>query len=235
MKMKKILIVDDSHFFIELQKAFLQRTDCIILAARNGVEALEMVQKEKPDLVLLDLYMKEMKGDECCRHIKEDESLAHIPVIMVTSASHLGDRSKAVAAGCDDYLTKPVNKTDLLRKVKKYIDLPVRSQVRAPIYSKATYEHSGKEYLGHVYVISEGGLYIKGSKVVPIGDRLKVKFSITDIAERIALEGQVVWNTDERHSYPMELTPGMGIEFTQVSTEDLKSIKTYINLGNYLV
>ncbi|MDH3975640.1 MAG: response regulator, partial [Deltaproteobacteria bacterium] len=118
--MKKILIVDDSSFFIEIEKAFLQRTDCIILSAHNGQEALEVAQKEKPDLVLLDLYMKEMKGDECCRLIKEDEAIAHIPVIMVTSASHLGDRSRAVAAGCDDYLAKPVSKADLLRKVKKY-------------------------------------------------------------------------------------------------------------------
>ena len=233
--MKKILIVDDSNFFIQIEKAFLKRTDCIILSANNGIEALEVVEKEKPDLVLLDLYMKEMKGDECCRLIKEDEALAHIPVIMVTSASHLGDRSKAVAAGCDDYLTKPVSKADLLRKVKKYIDLPVRSQTRAPIYSKASYIHSGKEYVGHVYVISEGGLYIKGSKVVSVGETVKITFSIADIVDRIELEGKVVWNTDERHSYPLELTPGMGIKFTQAGEEDLKSIKTYINLGNYLV
>lgn len=233
--MKKILIVDDSNFFIEIEKAFLKRTDCLILSANNGIEALEMVQREMPDLILLDLYMKEMKGDECCRLIKEDEKLAHIPVIMVTSASHLGDRSKAVAAGCDDYLTKPVSKADLLRKVKKYIDLPVRSLTRAPIYSKASYINAGKEYVGHVYVIGEGGLYIKGSKVVPVGEPVKVTFSIADIADRIELEGKVVWNTDERHSYPLELTPGMGIQFTKVTEEDLKSIKTYINLGNYLV
>lgn len=233
--MKKILIVDDSNFFIEIEKAFLKRTDCIILAANNGIEALEVVQKEMPDLILLDLYMKEMKGDECCRLIKEDEKLAHIPVIMVTSASHLGDRSRAVAAGCDDYLTKPVSKADLLRKVKKYIDLPVRSQTRAPIYSKASYMNSGKEYVGHVYVIGEGGIYIKGGKVIPVGETVNVSFSITDIAERIALEGKVVWNTDERHSYPIELTPGMGIKFTDISEEDLKAIKTYINLGNYLI
>lgn len=233
--MKKILIVDDSNFFIEIEKAFLKRTDCLILSANNGVEALEVVQKEKPDLILLDLYMKEMKGDECCRLIKEDENLAHIPVIMVTSASHLGDRSKAVAAGCDDYLTKPVSKADLLRKVKKYIDLPVRSQTRAPIYSKASYISCGKEYIGHVYVIGEGGLYIKGGKVLPVGEIVKLIFTIADIADRVELEGKIVWNTDERHSYPIELTPGMGIQFTNVSDEDLKAIKTYINLGNYLV
>ena len=233
--MKKILIVDDSNFFIEIEKAFLMRTDCTVLSANNGTVAYEIIQKEKPDLVLLDLYMKGMKGDECCRLIKEDPQLVHIPVIMVTSASSLGDRSRAVAAGCDDYITKPVNKSDLLRKVKKYIDLPVRSKTRAPIYSKVTYECSNKEYIGHIYVISEGGMYIKGSKVLNVGEILKIAFSIADIAEGIVLVGKVVWNTDERHSYPSELTPGMGIHFTEAEEEDLLSIRTYINLGNYLV
>ena len=231
----RILLVDDSNFFIEIERAFLERSECEILTACSGEEAMEIIGRERPDLVLLDLYLRGIKGDECCRRIKGDPATSTIPVIMVTSAANLGDRAKAVAAGCDDFITKPVNKITLLNKIKQFIDIPARDHVRVPLHAATTYWCRNREYTGVAYVISEGGIFIKGESLLPVGERIRLRFGIADIIERVEAEGTIVWNTAGGKGSLPQVTPGMGIRFDRIGEADRQAIRTYINLGNYLV
>lgn len=122
----KILIVDDTETMRLTQQMMLKNEDCEIEMATNGVEALEKISQSKPDLVLMDIMMPEMDGIECCRQIKSKEEMSDIKVVMVTTRSEYARVKEAFAAGCDDYINKPINKEELLTKVNdllKFVSL----------------------------------------------------------------------------------------------------------------
>ncbi len=122
----KILIVDDTETMRLTEQMMLKDEDCTIEIAINGIEALDKIKKNKPDLVLMDIMMPLMDGIECCRQIKADSMTNDIKVVMVTTRSEYARVKEAFAAGCDDYINKPINKEELLTKVNdllKFVSL----------------------------------------------------------------------------------------------------------------
>ena len=115
--MHRILIADDNDANRELLEAYLVNIDCEIETSVDGDDTLEKVHAFKPDLVLLDVMMPKLSGFEVCKQIKEDPETKRVMVLMVTALSELGDIERAVAAGTDDFLSKPVNKIELLKRV----------------------------------------------------------------------------------------------------------------------
>jgi CheY-like chemotaxis protein len=118
-----ILVVDDNEQNLELLQAYLEDFDCRTISAMDGLEALEVIKKSKPDLVLLDVMMPKMSGFEVCRRIKNNPQTADLPVIMVTALNELGDIERAIDSGTDDFLSKPVNKLELITRVKTMLKL----------------------------------------------------------------------------------------------------------------
>jgi two-component system alkaline phosphatase synthesis response regulator PhoP len=118
-----ILVVDDNRENLELLEAYLEDIDCKTVAAYDGPEALDIIKKDKPDLILLDIMMPKMSGFEVCRRVKNDPATTHIPVIMVTALNEFGDMQRAVDCGTDDFVSKPVNKLELLTRVKTMLKL----------------------------------------------------------------------------------------------------------------
>lgn len=116
--MKKILIVDDVEINIDLLVQLLEE-EYILVIAKNGEESLEKAAQEKPDLILMDMTLPVMDGWEATRRIKADDNLKNIPVIGLSSHAMVGDTEKALAAGCDEYMTKPLDE-DLLFKILKH-------------------------------------------------------------------------------------------------------------------
>ncbi len=123
MAQPKILIADDNPANVELLDAYLSAFDYEIAVAVDGADALEKVASFQPDLILLDIMMPRYSGFEVCEKIKNDPATRGIMVLMVTALSELGDIEKAVSAGCDDYLSKPVNKLELLKRVENMLKL----------------------------------------------------------------------------------------------------------------
>jgi CheY-like chemotaxis protein len=122
-KSPTVLVVDDNRQNLELLQAYLEDLDCRTVPARDGAEALEIVGKELPDLILLDVMMPKMSGFEVCKRIKNDPKTGDIPVIMVTALNEYGDIERAIDSGTDDFLSKPVNKLELLTRVKTMLKL----------------------------------------------------------------------------------------------------------------
>lgn len=118
-----ILVVDDNLQNLELILAYLEDIDCHCLSAEGGEEALEIIEKTPPDLVLLDVMMPKISGFEVCKRIKNNPKTENIPVIMVTALSEMGDIERAINSGTDDFLSKPVNKLELLTRVRTMLKL----------------------------------------------------------------------------------------------------------------
>ncbi|MBT3198431.1 MAG: response regulator [Phycisphaerales bacterium] len=117
----KILVVDDNEQNLELLVAYLESLKCPVVTAFDGVDALEKIAAEKPDLILLDIMMPRMSGFEVCRKIKSDPTTRDIPVIMVTALNELTDIERGVESGTDDFITKPVNRLELTTRVKSLL------------------------------------------------------------------------------------------------------------------
>lgn len=117
----RILIADDNEQNRELLDAYLADEDFEIMMAADGQETLEMVDANEPDLILLDIMMPRMSGYEVCEKLKADAEKRKIPVLMVTALNEMGDIEKAVNAGCDDFLTKPVNQLELKTRVRSLL------------------------------------------------------------------------------------------------------------------
>ncbi len=118
-----VLVVDDNQQNLELLQVYLEDVDCQSIPACDGPEALDIIAKEPPDLILLDVMMPKMSGFEVCRRIKNDPKTSDIPVIMVTALNEFGDIERAIDSGTDDFLSKPVNKLELLKRIKTMLKL----------------------------------------------------------------------------------------------------------------
>lgn len=116
-----VLVVDDNAPNVELMQAYLETLNCTVHTASDGIEALDKVPKVKPDLILLDIMMPRMSGFEVCRRLKADPQTRDIPILMVTALNELGDIERGVESGTDDFLTKPINKLELLTRVKSLL------------------------------------------------------------------------------------------------------------------
>ena len=119
--MKKVLVVEDVDFNRELIVQLLEDKYHVIEAV-NGQEGVELAERERPELILMDLSLPVMDGWEATRRLKANDDLRSIPVIALTAHAMVGDREKAVAAGCDDYLVKPLDEDELMARIAKYLE-----------------------------------------------------------------------------------------------------------------
>jgi CheY-like chemotaxis protein len=119
----RILIADDNQPNCELLEAYLVNLDCVVEFAADGPETLEKVRSFRPDLILLDVMMPRLSGFEVCRQLKDAPETSRIMVLMVTALNELGDIERAVQAKTDDFLSKPVNKIELLKRVENMLKL----------------------------------------------------------------------------------------------------------------
>ena len=123
VKTPTVLVVDDNQENLELLQAYLEDLDCRTVPARDGLQALEIIADSAPDLVLLDVMMPKMSGFEVCKRIKNDPKTSDIPIIMETALNEFGDIEHGFDSGTDDFISKPVNKLELLTRVKTMLKL----------------------------------------------------------------------------------------------------------------
>lgn len=122
--MPKILLVEDHEMNRDMLSRRLIRKGYEVTIAVDGVQGVEMAQKTHPDLILMDMSLPIKDGWTATREIKGDPDTKHIPVIALTAHAMSGDREQAIAAGCDDYDTKPIELQRLLTKINKFLPPP---------------------------------------------------------------------------------------------------------------
>src|SRR3990172_1892971 len=114
----KILVVDDEERNLRLMTAMLEPQGYDVVLARDGEEALQKARMDLPDVVLLDIMMPGLDGFEVARQLRDSQETRTVPIIMVTALNEVNDRVKALEVGADDFLTKPVDKTELTARVR---------------------------------------------------------------------------------------------------------------------
>ncbi len=123
-----ILLVDDNQQNLELLHAYLESLPCTLYTATDGMEAMNAITEHHPDLILLDVMMPRMSGFEVCQAVKESPDTRDTIVIMVTALHEVGDFERAVECGTNDFITKPVNKLELLTRIRSYLELRLLSR-----------------------------------------------------------------------------------------------------------
>jgi CheY-like chemotaxis protein len=197
--MSKILLVDDVELFLELEKSLLEDLDYDLATAKSGEEVLERIDALKPDLILLDLYMGGLDGDEVCRRLRATDLWSKIPIIMVTAAGRREEVERCLQAGCDDYVTKPVNKAELQEKVQRLLgEVKSRRSPRETIGLPVYLESDG--WSGTVWArdISSNGIYIESVTDVPAGTLVKITIDLPGMPARLI--GKVSRTVDAEES-----------------------------------
>jgi uncharacterized protein (TIGR02266 family) len=231
MNKKKILLVDDIRLFLEQEISVLSSNNFEVLVAHNGLESLEMIANEKPDLVFMDLYMPGMDGDRCCHTIKSNEKLSHIPIIMVTQGVNEEDFERCWQAGCDDIVAKPINRHYFLALAKRHLNVQLRKFPRyaARLRIQCQYGADPHRVLSHYSVnLSTGGIFIETSDLLPIDSPLAVEFILPEDGRIIKCLGRVSWLNHPEAIKNQNLPVGMGLQFIGLTLDDMDSIRHFI-------
>jgi CheY-like chemotaxis protein len=124
---KKILIVEDEPRNLKLVRDLLEKFGYETIEANDGEQGVELVKTQKPDLILMDIMMPKMDGLEATRIIKEDAVTKHIPIVALTSYAMKGDKERTLEAGCDGYISKPIDIRELMKTVEHFCQVVAKS------------------------------------------------------------------------------------------------------------
>ena len=229
MAKAKILLVDDTRLVLELEKSFLKLSRVEVLTAANGVEALDLIRRSPPDLIFLDMNMPVMDGISCCALLKSDPFLRWIPVVMLTTAGREGDRERALQAGCDDYLTKPIDRREFLEKARRYTE-NVERRARRLVCRFPALLLLGKQPLeARVLDISEGGIYLATREPVRRDRQLLVALYLP-AANPVLMElaGTVAWSNEEGKKVCTRLPAGLGLEFQDLDENEMAALGSFL-------
>jgi CheY-like chemotaxis protein len=229
MYSKTILIVDDGRLFLKMIEDIFRREQVNILMATCGPDAVDLIRKEQPDLVFMDLYMTGGNGDDACREIKSDPGLQSTPIIMVTSSDNPEDRERCQKAGCDAFIYKPFTREELLNVSRRFSKFPEWSGKRARLETSVKYGMSPEELgEGTLTDISVGGMYLEAENVLPIGAKFQLEFRLAQNLNFIRCMGRVAWSGGKSRQLKADALPGMGVEFVDINKLDLLKIQALV-------
>ncbi|KAF0220365.1 MAG: response regulator [Geobacteraceae bacterium] len=229
MSKPKILLVDDVNLILELEKSFLRYSPVRIFTARDGEEALAAVKRERPNLIFMDLNMPKMDGPTCCATLKADPEFRSIPVIMVTTAGKEEDEALCRQAGCDDYLTKPIDRRIFLEKGRRFLPYIDRRELRAPCRTQVSFQRGDEARVGISEDISVGGIYVVADGTPEAESRLFLSFVLPDaIGTPIEAKGRVAWENGSDKRKKPQLPSGFGVEFTDIEEDAVGFIRAFV-------
>lgn len=219
--MPKILLVDDVDLFLELERSYLEGNGYELVTASSGEETLRRLDKVSPDLLLLDYYMPGMDGDEVCRLIRQSERWHGLPIIIVTAAGKPEEVQCCLESGCDDYITKPVNKQELCEKVERLLGgITRRTAERVPVKMPVQLREGGRLHVASARDISANGIFLKSSTPLVENTAVEIKLDMQE-GKPLTLFGKI------RRVLQQQEEEGVGIYFIhpdQKSKELLESL-----------
>ena len=207
--MPSILLVDDSGLFRGAAKQVLSRTGCQTLSASGGTEALDIVRRERPQMIVVSAGMKGMTGLDLCRVLKADPAFARMPIVLVGPP---GTEEAATQAGADAVLEQPLIPEAMFAIVRRVLQVMPREEARSAVEWSITFWREGTQHTGTIRDLSRGGFFVRTSVHQPIGARLEVSFDVPveHGVRNVVAEAMIV-------RLGREPDPGLGCRFFQLS------------------
>ena len=224
-KKSKILIADDDEISATYLGIFLKKMGFISIRADNGLNVLKLLKSERPDAVLLDIGMEPMDGIAVLKHIKKDENLSSIPVVMVSGDESAETIEKCRKSGSAGYLKKPVTIAQLHKALEGCL-FARRKHYRVSVNEEVIVIHNGRSYALITETLSEGGLYLRKKDPFPFGTEVEVMLPFLDKGS-FRLQGTVVYAKNPLKN-DSDVLSGMGIQFKGYSDDASKILKEYI-------
>ncbi len=217
---KSVLLVDDIQMFIDIQKEFLQQSPVNILTARNGKEALEVVKAKRPHLVFMDLEMPTMDGAASCREIKSDPVTRATPVVMITSRTNQSSETLCYAAGCDVFLTKPLDRGKFLNTARKFMPDIERREKRTVVDVDCLVRFQADAVPGRITNLSNGGAHIAADCSILPGSVVRISCILPD-GTAVESPCRVAWVNEKDRK-------GFGVIFSLMKMETRASLARFL-------
>jgi DNA-binding response OmpR family regulator len=210
--------------FRELHSVFLSRTGRVQTAAL-GEEGLRLARRDHPDLVIVDLHMPGMPGDVVCQEIKEDPDLHGTPVIVLVSGGDAEDRARAIRAGADDVLLKPLSRISLIETVQRFLRFRTpRGLPRVPVEAPVRLSCPQGEIEGTLRNVSRGGAFVEAPCDCPLASEIRLEFELPEMRRNLSATAKVIWCRDPE---PDRL-PGFGACFLSLDGRSARWIEEYV-------
>jgi uncharacterized protein (TIGR02266 family) len=221
---RTILIADDAAVFRELGALFLARSGRVV-TANNGYEALELALRERPAVVVADLDMPCLGGDGLCLRIKQDPALRDTPVVLVVPGDLAEDRERAVRAGADDVIAKPISRLLLIQTVNRFLRGGARrAQARVAVETRVQIRRANAQEWGTARNLSRGGIFVEAEAPVAPGAEVALEFTLPETSVWLSPTAEVVWRR-ESHG---ELPAGIGLRFLALDGASARQIDSYV-------
>jgi two-component system sensor histidine kinase/response regulator len=220
-KKKTIVLVDDSQLFLHIEEALLDRKRFNLVKATTGQQALDLIKRHKPSLVLLDFVLPDINGTEVTKRVREDPEIADTPIVIITSKGSEEQKLECFKAGCNDFMTKPINASILKLKVDRLVNIAPR----IPYHTIIKLLENGKDkndfVLSSSINVSETGVLLETFKEFELGTEVSLQFYTTASREPVVAQGFIVRAQEKG----FRDAKGYAVTFSYVSDEDRAKIR----------
>jgi len=227
--MKKILLVDGLDLLQELEKSFLKRKDFMAFVAASSREGIEIHRRERVNLILWDLNVADMDPEEACRTLREDHLLKQVSIILITDHASDTDIDRYKKAGANDCISKPLDQIELIKKIGKFTEVPVRINTR--LFVKMMIERAAgvnlEQFLGTTVNLSASGFLMETGHNFRLSEKVSFSLSMPEVKKAIFVQGEVVRKADDGQN---SLKNYYGVRFIDIKEEDRYAIERYVKL-----
>lgn len=220
---RTILVVDDAPLLRELGAIFLGRAGRVLTAA-SGEEALAVARLEQPDLIVADFGMPGIDGAMLCQAIKQDPLLTTTRVVLLAATGDAAERERAVRAGADDVLQKPIDRVLLLDTARRMLASAPRGLPRVALAQPVQMRAERDSWDGLARNLSRGGVFVESQRVVAPPSELELTMRLPETRAWLAATAQVIWT----RSLELRRAPGMGLRFLALDRRTARALSEWV-------
>ena len=226
---KKVLLVDDVEFIVDVMAGYLKRSPVETVSASDGKQAIDQALLHWPDLIIMDVSMSEMGGEEACREIKKHPKLKNVPLLLLYDPGRDPSAAELKKSGCDDVIEKPLAREDFLTITHRHLFHLERLERRTPCQMTVNFTIDGETRQARGIDISRNGLYVEFREPIKGKTNIDVSFLLVSVSVKpVVAKGRIVW-INQGHPRPnLSIVQGFGIEFQIVSEESRAIIDRFL-------
>jgi CheY-like chemotaxis protein len=222
-----ILLVDDSIFFLALEKQFLRKFPITVLEARSAAQALALLQEQRPDLIYMAYDLPDLDGAACCRRLKADARLRSIPVVLICDVQATEQLDVCRAAGAGGVLTKPLDRHKFMEMGRRFL-AGIREHRQTCLF-QLSWRADGDSCPGKCLDLSNGGLFVETPEQPPTGTVVQISFVLPGQPPvSVEASGKVAWHNTRTQARKPNYPVGFGIRFTAISDRATAAIRDFL-------